>query len=119
MSDRFWRVVWWISLIGLILSILGLGLTLGVKIAHAADKSEWFRSLMRPDTGTSCCNVADCHKTVADWRGNQWWAKVDEQWTPIPNEKVVKDHDSFDGEAYVCSGDARFIFCFVPPGFGS
>lgn len=86
---------------------------------HATDKSDWFRSLMRPDTGTSCCNVSDCHKTVADWRGNQWWAKVEEQWTPIPNEKVVKDHDSFDGEAYVCSGTARFIFCFVPPGFGS
>lgn len=79
--------------------------------------SQWMRSLVRPDTGTSCCNFQDCRPTEADFRDGQWWADVLGEWRPIPPEKVVKDPPSIDGEAWVCAMN-RTIFCFIPPAMG-
>lgn len=83
-------------------------------VASSEDRGAWFKSLRQPGTGMSCCDIADCHRTVADWREGQWWAIVEGAWTPIPPAKELKKL-SLDGEAYVCSGTARTIFCFVPP----
>jgi hypothetical protein len=88
-------------------------------------KGDWFKSLKQPITGASCCDISDCKRTKAEFKGGQWWADVpgggakDAQVTPIPNEKVLKDKFSFDGEAYVCSGYDRRIYCFVPPSPGA
>ncbi len=84
--------------------------------AFSEDRGAWFKSLTQPKTGLSCCDIADCHRTEADWHGGQWWAVVDEKWTPIPPEKEL-DKQSIDGEAYVCSGPQRFVYCFVKPNF--
>ncbi len=82
---------------------------------HADAQSDtWMRSLMRPDVGTSCCNLNDCTPTDAEWKGGQWWAMIRGQMTPIPPEKIVRSPLSMDGEAWVCVGTVT-IFCFVPP----
>lgn len=78
---------------------------------------DWFKSLRQNTTGASCCDVADCQITRADWRG-QWFAEVQGEMTPIPDDKVLKNKGSPDGEAYVCSGYDRRIYCFVPPWSG-
>lgn len=78
------------------------------------DRHAWFKSLTQPDTGASCCDISDCRRTEADWRQGQWWAKVDGAWTPIPHNKEL-NKQSIDGDAYVCAGIARTIFCFVKP----
>src|SRR5262245_26353770 len=87
------------------------------------DRGAWFRSLRVPGMKASCCDVADCQSTDANWRGGQWWAVVGGRWRPVPNEKVLKSPRSIDGSAYVCSGAPSWnvggteppIYCFVPP----
>jgi hypothetical protein len=81
---------------------------------HAEDRGTWFKGLKQPGTDNYCCDVSDCKKTEADWRDGQWWAIVQGVWMPIPRDRELPE-ESIDGEAYVCSGWARRIFCFVPP----
>jgi hypothetical protein len=83
-------------------------------IGHAEERGTWFKSLKQPITGASCCDISDCKRADADWKDGQWWADVQGQWTPIPKEKELTK-TSIDGEAYVCSGYGRKIYCFVPP----
>lgn len=90
---------------------------------NAEDRGAWFKSLKQPATGASCCDISDCRRTeatlnviqnAAGERVDQWIADVEGEMTPIPSEKVL-DKKSIDGEAYVCSGYGRKIFCFVKP----
>jgi hypothetical protein len=83
-------------------------------LAGSEDRGAWFKSLRQPGTGMSCCDIADCRRTKADWHNGQWWAVVEGTWTPIPPNKELSKL-SLDGDAYVCSGIARTIYCFVPP----
>jgi hypothetical protein len=82
--------------------------------AQTQDRSVWFKSLKQPQSGFSCCDVADCHRTDADWHGGQWWAIVAGRWTPIPHDKEL-DKQSLDGDAYVCSSPSGMVYCFVKP----
>lgn len=88
--------------------------------AAQQDRGSWFKSLRQPVTGASCCDISDCRQADAKWINKapskdwQWWAEVQGEWIPIPPEKVLKKR-SIDGEAYVCSGYDRRIYCFVPP----
>ncbi len=86
-----------------------------IRLYHAdAQQDQWMRSLTRPDTGTSCCNLNDCSPTDAEWRDGQWWAMYRGQWRAIPPEKVLSKPLSMDGEAWLCAME-RTVFCFVPP----
>lgn len=79
---------------------------------HHADpaKDDWIRSLKKPGTDLSCCNLNDCDPTDAEWRGGddgQWWALSHvkgQGYVPIPPEKIVTKQKSFDGEAWLCQG---------------
>ena len=84
----------------------------------AEDRATWFRDLKQPGTDNYCCDISDCRRTEAEWRHSQWWAIVQGVWMPIPRYKELTVK-SIDGYAYVCSGWARVIFCFIPPNFGS
>lgn len=79
------------------------------------DRGAWFESLKQPTTGMSCCSIADCRATQAEWRGNRWYAIVMGDWVPIPDDRVLHDKPSIDGDAYVCHGPGGTIYCFVPP----
>jgi hypothetical protein len=79
----------------------------------------WFERLQRPDNdknphraidpkSLSCCGVADTVKTkfkveAGDERypEDRWYAWLNDQWTPIPPEKIVQDHAP-DGQR-ICS----------------
>jgi hypothetical protein len=92
---------------------------------------EWFQNLQRPDNDKHperlmdskslyCCGAADVVKTKFKVESNggpypddTWYAWLDESWTKIPPEKIVKDFAP-NGEPYlfVLAGT---IQCFVPP----
>ncbi len=82
--------------------------------ARAADRHNWFESLKMPGTGIPCCDISDCRRTTANWHGGQWWATVDGQWTPIPPNRELSKR-SIDGDAYVCAGPSRYVYCFIKP----
>jgi hypothetical protein len=94
--------------------------------AVANERSDWFKSLKIPGNQASCCDIADCQPTDADWRNGQWWVRLDGRWRPVPHSKVLTTPVSIDGAAYVCIGPATWsfggtppteapIYCFVPP----
>jgi hypothetical protein len=105
--------------------------------AAANERRDWFDSLRQPGSGKSCCDIADCVRTDADWRNGGWWVEMRGHWVPVPPSAIVRDTASIDGSAYVCAavwpmGLARplpaemaiailrdGIFCFVPPDMGS
>jgi hypothetical protein len=89
----------------------------------------WFQGLQRPDNSNHpyrdeksrfCCGVADTVKTKFKVEaGNErypedrWYAWLNDQWIPIPPEKIVPDHAP-DGQPYlfVLGGTVQ---CFVRP----
>ncbi len=84
----------------------------------------WFRNLRSPH-GVPCCNMADGHRTLEDWRGSTYWvpnpAATDSiEWMEVPPEAVVYNAGNPTGEAvvwYVIQGPGQvFIRCFVPGG---
>ena len=87
--------------------------------AKAESKSDWFRSLMRPDVGTSCCDDSDCKADEkAYFRDGSWWTNVNGTMQPVPDAKILKNKDSWDGRAYACIFQNQ-ILCFVRPGGGA
>jgi hypothetical protein len=93
--------------------------------AFAGDRGDWFKRLRIPGTKASCCDIADCHRTEADWRDGEWWAVVNDEWRQVPQSKVLTSPPSIDGSAYICTGTPNWsmgrspagplIYCFVPP----
>jgi hypothetical protein len=89
----------------------------------------WFEGLQRPDNDQNpsrdfkshfCCGVADTVKTkfkveMADavYPEDRWYAWVNDQWIPIPPEKIVQDY-SPDGRPYLFML-AGTVQCFVRP----
>ncbi len=94
---------------------LAIVLTLSASPAWADSVGQWLETLSQPTTGVSCCDISDCKATSAEWKAGQWWADVQGEKTPIPAEKVIVKTPSPTGEAFVCAGYARRIYCFVPP----
>lgn len=92
---------------------------------------EWFQNLQRPDNDAHpsrkldpkslfCCGAADVVKTKfkVESAGSQypedtWYAWLDDSWTRIPTEKIVKDHAP-NGQPYLFML-AGTIQCFVRP----
>jgi hypothetical protein len=93
-------------------------------LATAGERGDWFKSLKVPGTvNGSCCDVADCKRTIADYKGGQWVAKVWGYQRMIPPNVVLQHPKSLDGEAYVCARNASplqraEILCFIPPDMG-
>ena len=101
----------------LILAALAVMLVSGV---GAQDRGAWFKSLRSPATGQSCCDLADCKRTEADWKGEGWVAHYpDGEPVQVPNA-IILDKPSIDGEAYLCSHpQSKKLFCFIRPDIGS
>lgn len=114
---------------------------------QAQDRGAWFKSLKTP-YGGSCCDLSDCRRTEAEWRLGEdgtwrWYARVQSYrgiiTIPIPEDRVLDQPKSIDGDAYVChtpgsEGGVTFspyagrndvpasdpyVYCFVPPDMGS
>jgi hypothetical protein len=96
----------------------------GDESGDTQSRRDWFHGLFQPGTDAPCCDVADCTRTIAEWRRDGWWAVVQGKWRSIPTTTILRAPRSMDGEAYVCAGESkataagsseREIYCFVPP----
>lgn len=109
-----------LSRIALLLIIVYAAL-ITAALAAEPSRSEWFKSLMMPNSTTSCCDISDCKMTPAEWKDGQWHVKVWGYDRVVPPEKILKSPKSIDGEAYVCAvigGATAAIRCFIPPNLG-
>lgn len=109
-----WRWLW----IGLALGLV----LLAIVPVWAQDRGSWFKSLKQPGSGFSCCDISDCRRTDAEWRGEGWTAiskGAGGAWVVIPPDKVLDQPKSLDGDAYLCESPNGRIYCFVPPDIGS
>jgi hypothetical protein len=110
---------------GALVAILPVGNALpgDSRLGETQSRQGWFQSLFQPGTDSPCCDVADCKRTIAEWRMDGWWAVVQGEWRSIPDGSVLKTPRSIDGDAYVCSASTVSvsnpsevaIYCFVPP----
>lgn len=111
---------------------LALAALLSVPVAAAAQEShhghghdrwhaEFYSKLMRPDTKTSCCNLADCRPTEVRTVGDHYEVMKDGCWIRVPPDKILKI-TAPDGGAHLCapasegtSFEPDFVFCIVMP----
>ncbi|HEY1505206.1 MAG TPA: hypothetical protein VGF92_12950 [Stellaceae bacterium] len=73
----------------------------------------WYQGLKQPNTGVSCCSIADCR--AADYRtiGDQYEVFINNRWTVVPQDKVLQHISNPVGRAVVCWTPALGIMCFV------
>lgn len=84
---------------------------------QAQTKSDWFKSLMRPDTLTSCCDDADCKvDDTARFDDGQWTVEINGRRQAVQRSKILET-ESYDGRAYSCVYQG-VLLCFVKPGGG-
>jgi hypothetical protein len=73
----------------------------------------WFRSLLQPGTGVSCCALADCRPTDYRIKSDHYEAMVGGKWIAVPPDKILQRTDNPTGHAIVCWTPQRGIMCFV------
>ena len=88
---------------------------------HDQWHADFYSKLMRPDTKTSCCNLADCRPTEVRSVGDHYEVKKDGRWITVPRDKIVKTTPP-DGGAHICAPpssatawDPDYVFCIVMP----
>jgi len=112
------------------LVVLGVVLSFSVPAAtqeghhgYGHDKwhAEFYSKLMRPDTKTSCCDLADCRPTEIRSSNDHYEVKKDGRWIRVPTDKIVKVVAP-DGGAHICappsestSWDPDYVFCIIMP----
>lgn len=75
----------------------------------------WYQSLRQPDTGVSCCSIADCRPADARLGPEGYEALIDGNWVPVPPDKVLQHIENPTGRAVVCYLPSQGIMCFVRP----
>src|SRR5579875_510632 len=73
----------------------------------------WFQGLRQPDTGISCCSVADCRQTEYRASGGHYEALIQDRWVSVPPQKVLSQTENPTGRAVVCWTPSTGIMCFV------
>jgi hypothetical protein len=88
---------------------------------HDTWHAEFYSKLLRPDTKTSCCNLADCRPTEIRSAGDHYEVKKDGRWIGVPSEKILRVTPP-DGGAHICAPpstssvwDRDEVFCIVMP----
>ena len=74
-------------------------------LGHGHDKwhKPFYEGLIRKDTKTSCCNLADCRPTSVRQVGESYEVKVDGAWMTVP-QSAIQNVTAPDGGAHVCAG---------------
>jgi hypothetical protein len=70
---------------------------------------QWFQNLLQPDTGVSCCSIADCHPVDSRVEPAGYEVLLDDEWR---GRRFQGKHNPI-GRAGVCSSQAMGILCFV------
>lgn len=107
--------------VGLIVvgALIALGIAFGALAqppAGADPNSElghWFNSLRQPDTGVSCCGVADGHQVDYRIAGDHYEVWYDQKWIAIPKKFVINTMNP-TGRGVVFLGPDETVYCFVP-----
>ena len=90
---------------------------------HGQDHEKWhaqfYDKLIRKDTKTSCCNLADCRPTASRMVDNHYEVKVDGVWMSVP-PAAIQNVAAPDGGAHVCAppqfgANKGVIYCVVLP----
>ncbi len=107
-----------------LLSLPAMAADGGHGVGHDRWHAEFYSKLMRPDTKTSCCNLADCRPTEMRAAGDHYEVKKDGRWIRVPPEKIVKVSPP-DGGAHICAPPSNSpvwgpddVFCIVMPSEG-
>ena len=58
--------------------------------SHHVFHNSFYKTLIRPDTGTPCCNDGDCRSTVGRMIGTQYEVMVKGAWVKVPWHKIVR-----------------------------
>lgn len=90
---------------------------------------DFYRDWLRPDTGTSCCNMrqstpdgdmtGDCRVTRFQvGKDGHWQALLDDgkTWISVPDDKVIreKNPDPSGVDGHLCE-NVGVVYCAVPP----
>lgn len=92
------------------------GLTMLAVWYATADKArahDPYSTWLVPGTKTSCCSGYDCGPVQASYRGGSWWVNVSGTWVEVPEERILRNLPSPDGNAHVCYNGR--VLCFMPP----
>jgi len=88
---------------------------------HDMWHGQFYSNLTRPDTKTSCCNLADCRPTEIRSAGDHYELKKYVRNVPVTTEKIVKVAAP-DGGAHICAPPSTNpvwapdeVFCIVMP----
>ncbi len=86
---------------------------------HAQWHDQFYRGLLRNDSKTSCCNLADCRPTKVRMIEGHYEVMVDGAWITVPMDKINKV-TAPDLGAHVCAptqvGNHKgTIYCVVLP----
>ena len=115
-----------IAALGIALSVflcLGAGAQDGY---HGAGHDRWhqdfYAKLRRNDGQGSCCSLMDCRPTQSRMTGDHYEVKVDDEWVPVPNDKI-NNVVAPDGGAHVCAPrqvgrNKGVLFCVILPSEG-
>lgn len=118
MLGRF-ILVW---VLGTVAGLLWLGFIAGTAPgvrAEGPSPGDWYRSLIQPGTGASCCDISDCAPATARLTASGWVVVTKEgRALPVPPAVILPDVEPLDGiSAYACIFGGR-VRCFVRPGSG-
>jgi hypothetical protein len=120
------------GVVNLPIQLLLVGVLVGLPAGVAAEEgqhgqghdkwhAEFYSKLMRPDTKTSCCNLADCRPTELRTVSDHYEVKKDGRWITVPVDKIVKA-TAPDGGAHICAPpsygtawEPDYVFCIVMP----
>ena len=104
---------------------LALALVAGAALAAPPPGADpkfrsYFLGLMRPDTGTSCCDESDCRFTASRRNTAGLWEAMnqDGDWIQIPPEKIIKGKTTPTGQPILCWLPSMGVLCFVEPSAG-
>ena len=81
---------------------------------------DFYSKLMRPDTGTSCCDDHDCRP--AEFRVTDAGVEffVHERWLPVPKSRTLEivtpdGGGHWCGSVHVSPGDTPITYCAIVP----
>jgi hypothetical protein len=88
-------------------------------VGHAQWHEQFYNTLLRKDTKTSCCNMADCRPTESRMVDDHYEVLVDGEWTRA-DSTVIQKLSAPDGGAHVCAPPQRGankgkLYCVVLP----
>jgi hypothetical protein len=90
---------------------------------HGRGHDQWhagfYKKLIRNDTKTSCCNLADCRPTSVRTVDDHYEVQVDGVWMSVP-QNAIQHVSAPDGGAHVCAppqhgANKGVIYCVVLP----